>query len=303
VPPSDLVSSFIEGFSPTSVPPEVAAFARRVVAAASPTSRMRTKDLLSAASRLGLFASDVGLVLDEQVLLKEAMIERFSGTERVGSLASRRTWRANLRYLARYALIGAPKAPVMSRDRTKAPYSPNEIASYLALCAAQPTTLRRHRGNALICLGAGAGIIGSELRNVKGTDVKRRSGGLVVSVSGRRARVVPVTSDYHDCLAEAAAFFGDRYLLTGTNPNCHNVTTPLVSSLSGGSDLERLSASRLRATYLVAVAKRIGLKAFMDAAGIASSSHLGELVSGLESPSEEVVVALLGAAAPQMSPK
>ncbi len=52
------------------------------------------------------------------------------------------------------------------------------------------------------------------------------------------------------------------------------MTTPLISSLSGGADLPRLDTGRLRSTYLAAMARQIGLRAFMDAAGIACTQRL-----------------------------
>lgn len=183
----------------------------------------------------------------------------------------------------------------MPRESAKAPYSAHELASYLALCDAQPTRLRRARANALICLGAGAGLIGGELRRVQGSDVVARSGGVLVEVRARRPRAVPVLARYQDRLLAAACFFGTSYLVSGTNPDSHNVTNPLIRSLSGGLDLPRLEPSRLRASYLVQMAETIGLVAFMDAAGISCSQRLGDLVSHLERPSEQDAVALLRA--------
>jgi hypothetical protein len=60
--------------------------------------------------------------------------------------------------------------------------SPAEIAGYLALAGAQPTAARRMRAAGLVCLGAGAGLIRSDLRAVHGTDVICRSGGVIVAV-------------------------------------------------------------------------------------------------------------------------
>ena len=122
-----------------------------------------------------------------------------------------------------------------------------------------------------------------------------RSGGVLVMVSVRHPRAVPVLAPYHDRLLEAASFFGPAYLVSGRNPDSHNVTNPLIRSLSGGIDLPRLETARLRSTYLVALAEAIGLVAFMDAAGISCSQRLGDLVSHLERPSEEDAVALLRA--------
>jgi integrase len=273
----------------------VRAFARHVVTRAEPQRPARAKALLFAAAKLADFALRIGLELDETVLLNESVIERFicSGCRDL-TPATRRTLRTNLRHLA--ASRRAEPAPIrLPRERAKAPYSPAEIASHLALCDAQPTELRRARASALICLGAGGGLVGAELRHVRGTDVVSRSGGVLVEVGGSRARAVPVLTDYHSRLLAAASFFSSRYLVSGSNPDSHNVTNPLISSLSGGIDLERLSMARLRSTYLAEMARHIGLSAFMDAAGITCSQRLGDLVSHLGRQSEEEVVFRLGA--------
>jgi hypothetical protein len=52
-------------------------------------------------------------------------------------------------------------------------------------------------------------------------------------------------------------------------------------------------AGQLRATWLVSCAQRIGLPAFMRAAGISCSQRLGDLVSHLPAVEEQTAVALL----------
>jgi integrase len=294
--PSANVGATIASWSPPRHSQAVCGFARAVVAAVSPKSPERARALLFAAGKLAEFASSVGLELEATLVLHPSVIERFCSSPRAGSPATRRTLRSNLRHLARAAVPHSPPEPVpMPRDKAKPPYSPAEISSYLALSDTQPTALRRARSNALICLGAGAGLVGTELRQVRGSEVVSRSGGVLVEVGGRRPRSVPVLAAYHERLCAAAAFFGSRYLVSGTNPNSHNVTNPLITALSGGLDLERLDTGRLRSTYLAESARQIGLAAFMEAAGISCSQRLGDLLSHLESPSEEEAVARLGA--------
>jgi hypothetical protein len=121
------------------------------------------------------------------------------------------------------------------------------------------------RANGLICLGAGAGLIGADLRAVSGGHIHAHSGGLVVEVTARHPRVVPVLAPYHDGLLEAAGFFADGFIVGGVDLARRNVTTPLISSLSGGVDLPRLELGRLRSTWLTAVAEAIGLRALLDA--------------------------------------
>jgi hypothetical protein len=225
------------------------------------------------------------------------MIERFiTVAGKRLSAPTRRTLRSNLRFVARAVLENHPPAPLaLSRERAKAPYVGAELAAYFSLAAHQPTEARRRRAEGLLCLGAGAGLVGADLRCVTGRDVVARSGGLIVCVKGTRPRVVPVLSRYHDVLIASARFAGSGYVVGCNDPYRHNVTTPLISSLSGGGDLPRLETSRLRSTWLVEVAGAIGLKGFLDAAGITCTQRLGDLVADMAAPSERSSVALLGA--------
>lgn len=272
-----------------------AAFAKKVTAQAKPESPNRAKAFLFAASRLGAFAESVGLPLQVEVLLHPSVIERCCHPEATAmSPATRRTVRTNLRAIARALNPEAPGVR-LSRERAKAPYSKKEIACYLALADAQPTETRRQRAGALICLSAGAGLMGMDLKAVSGTDVSVRSGGMVVSVrSGRRPRAVPVLARYHDRLLAAAGFAGERLLIGGTSTSRRNVTSPLTASLAGGRDLPRIEIARLRTTWLSEVAEMIGLKAFMDAAGITCSQRLGDLVAMAPDVETCEAVALLG---------
>ena len=87
-------------------------------------------------------------------------------------------------------------------------------------------------------------------------------------------------------------------MIGGVDPARHNLTTPLIDSLAGGADLGRLDTRRLRATWLAEVAGRIGLKAFLDAAGIVCSQRLGDLAAGLGDLDEPDTMTLLGATVP-----
>ena len=170
---SDGVATAIARWSAPGVSPAVSAFATEAVKGASPKSPARARSLLYAAHRLGSFATSVGLSLDPDVVLSQSVIERFILSE--GSRLSqptRRTLRSNLRFIARSVLLNQVPGPVpLSRERAKAPYTRQEIDAYLALADAQPTQARRMRLAGLVCLGAGAGLMGADLRGVRGTDV------------------------------------------------------------------------------------------------------------------------------------
>ena len=256
------------------------------------------EDLLWAAGRLADWAIPLGLELAPQVLLHPSVIERFAAHAPGLTAVTRRTLRTNLRFLARRVVPGLAPADVpLPRERAKHPYSPAEIAGYLALADAQPTVARRMRTAGLVCLGPGAGLIRADLRAVRGSDVICRSGGVIVAVGGRRPRAVPVLARYHQPLLASAAFAGTGLVTGGTDPARRNVTTPLTRALAGGTGLPRCDTSRLRATWLADCADRIGLAAFMHAAGITCSQRLGDLLATLAPGSEAEAVALLGAAA------
>ena len=291
------VAAYIGRWRPSSVSPQAAAFARDVVAQAAPEGRERAKNLLWAAGKLADYAASLGLDAVPGVLLHPSVAERFTRCAPGLSGAARRTLRTNLRFIGRRVVPQLYPADLpLPRERAKQPYSPAEIAGFLALADAQPTMERRMRATGLVCLGAGAGLIRGDLRDARGTDVACRSGGVVVQVRGAAARAVPVLARYHAPLLAAARFAGSGLVCGGTDPGRRNITNPLVSALDGGGGLPRLDTSRLRATWLADCGELLGLATFMRAAGISCSQRLGDLVAGLEPGGEAEAVRLLGAA-------
>jgi integrase len=285
----------IAAYRPHAVSDAAACFARQVVGAGAPDSPARAKALLFAAGRLAAFGESVGLELCTEALLAEAVIERFILRGTGGfSPASVRTIRTNLRALARALEAHPEPAPTsLPRERAKAPYSDAALEGYLRLAGAQSTQARRMRGAALICLGAGAGIVSGELRQIRGADVACRCGGVLVTVAGRRARIVPVLCRFQEPLLEAAAFAGERLIIGGRDPARRNITDALLAALSSDSALPRLQAGRLRSSWLHQAASLIGLGAFMAAAGVSCSQRLGDIATSLPALGEQEMVALL----------
>ncbi len=291
------IAAYIGRWRPSSVSPQAAAFARDVIGQAAPEGRERAKNLLWAAGRLADYAASLGLDLIPEVVFHPSVTERFARCAPGLSGAARRTLRTNQRFIARRVVPQLYPADVpLPRERAKKPYGPAEIAGFLALADAQPVRERRMRAAGLVCLGAGAGLIRGDLREVRGTDVACRSGGVIVSVRGARPRTVPVLARYHSRLLAAARFAGNAVVCGGIDPGRRNLTNPLIAALDGGTGLPRLDTSRLRATWLADCAELLGLATFMTAAGISCSQRLGDLVAGLEPAGEAQAVRLLGAA-------
>jgi hypothetical protein len=295
--PEPGVAAYIGRWQPSSVSAPAAAFARDVITAVAPQRKERAKNLLWTAGKLADYAIGLGLQAVPEVVLHPSVAERFTRCAPGLSPVARRTLRTNLRFIGRRVVPQLYPADLpLPRERAKQPYSPAQIDGFLALAGAQPSMERRMRAAGLVCLGAGAGLIRGDLREVRGTDVACRSGGVVVVVRGGRPRTVPVLARYHPRLLAAAAFAGTGLVCGGTDPGRRNLTSPLVRALDGGTGLPRLDTSRLRATWLAEAAQLLGLATFMHAAGISCSQRLGDLVAGLEPAGEAEAVRLLGAA-------
>jgi hypothetical protein len=293
------VAAYVGRWQPSSVSAEAAAFAREVITTVRPGGQERAKNLLWTAGKLADWAIGLGLDPVPEVVLHPSTAERFTRCAPGLTGVARRTLRTNLRFIGRRVVPQLYPADLpLPRERSKQPYSPAEIGGYLALADAQPTMERRMRAAGLVCLGAGAGLIRGDLREVRGTDVARRSGGVLVTVRGARPRTVPVLARYHARLLAAAASAGTALVCGGADPGRRNLTNPLIRALDGGGGLPRLDTSRLRATWLAECAELLGLATFMHAAGISCSQRLGDLIAGLEPGSEDEAVRLLGAVRP-----
>ena len=288
------VAGYIAGWRPSSVSPQAAAFARAVITETAPAGQERAKNLLWAAGKLADYGIGLGLDAAPEVLLHPSVTERFTRCAPGLTGVARRTLRTNLRFIGRRVVPQLYPADLpLPRERAKQPYSPAQISGFLALADAQPTAERRMRAAGLVCLGAGAGLIRGDLRDARGSDVRCRSGGVVVAVRGARPRTVPVLARYHAQLLAAARFAGTGLICGGADPGRRNITNPLITALDGGG-LPRLDTSRLRATWLADCAQLLGLATFMAAAGISCSQRLGDLVAGLAPGGEADAVRLLG---------
>jgi hypothetical protein len=293
------VLAYIASWAPEGAPPEAGAFARAAVAAAGPASAARAEPLLWAAGRLAAFGMELGLDPVPEVLLHPSVIDRFTREARGLKAGGRSTARSSLRFIAARVVprLCPPRDVVLTRDPPPGRHSPGEIAGFLALADAQGTRERRARLAGLVCLAAGAGLGGGELAGVRGTDVQRRSGGVLADVRGPRARAVPVLAPYQGRLLAAAAFAGEGPVLgAGRAPG--EIVHRLLRNLDGGGGLPALDVSRLRAAWKSDCAARLGLAVFLRAAGAAGSLRLADLAAGLDPGTEEDAVALLGARSP-----
>ncbi len=274
-PAQPAVAGYIARWRPSSVSPQAAAFARDVITAVAPDGQERAKNLLWAAGKLADYAIGLGLEAVPEVVLHPSAAERFTRCAPGLSAAARRTLRTNLRFIGRRVVPQLYPADLpLPRERAKAPYSPAQIDGFLALADAQPAAERRMRAAGLVCLGAGAGLIRGDLRDVRGTRRDRAGPAGWSSPSAAPGRAtVPVLSRYHARLLAAARSAGAGLICGGADPGRRNLTNPLVTALDGGSGLPRLDTSRLRATWLARLR------------GAAGAGHVHDTRPGSAAPS------------------
>ena len=242
------VAAYIARWRPSSLSPRAAAFARDVIGQLAPQGKERAKNLLWAAGKLADFGIGLGLEPVPEVVLHPSTAERFTRRAPGLSGVARRTLRTNLRFTGRRVVPQLYPADMpLPREHAKAPYSPAEIAGYLALADAQPTPQRRMRGAGLVCLGAGAGLIRADLRAVRGTDVTCRSGGVIVAVHGARPRAVPVLARYHGPAAGRGGVRRDRADLRRDRsrpPEHHHAADPVAGRRGRAAPAGHLPAAR-----------------------------------------------------------
>jgi hypothetical protein len=193
-----------------------------------------------------------GIALDIEQVLDPDTVERFCSTG-LKKTPSRGSYRATLRKLGRELTTKAPWEPrpePMPARKVAPPYLAAEMRSLFQDARHQSTLARRRAAIALSLLGAGAGLDGRWARKVRGTDVHRASGVVLVRVGAPRPREVPVLKEFEDELLALAAEAGDEYLVGGHTTH-RNRTNEIVARFEDGHNHPKLEPKRLRSTWIV----------------------------------------------------
>ncbi|QNK82060.1 hypothetical protein [Nakamurella sp. PAMC28650] len=132
------------------------------------------------------------------------------------------------------------------------PYTASEITSLRGWANGQNTAFRADTAQVLITLGLGAGLAALEIAGVRVGDITLDDEGVLIRVTGKRARTVPVLSQWESLLSaiKATDAPADRFLLmpnrTGSYPNIING----FIARSAGTQLQP-QTQRMRATWIV----------------------------------------------------
>jgi len=208
--------------------------------------------VLRTLTRLGVWALDQGMALDPEVVLDPDTVERFVAEGSAGE-RSRATYRAVLRRVGPLLTTKAPWEPrplSVARRQVAAPYTDAEVELLRLDADRQSTDHRRRAARALLALGVGAGLDGRWVTWVTAGDVVDDGGGLVVRVGEPVARAVPVLADWEEQVRDLAKTAGGEFLVGGLSRS-RNRASALTASLEVPPGHPRLSAARLRSTWLL----------------------------------------------------
>ena len=233
-----------------------------------------TADLNSATTRLVAWCWETaGLPLDRHIVFNRDTIARFIS---VGCPELKAASRGNLRsQLLRMSEILAQPAPrrlkALPPSDPSAPYSADELVSLRSWASGQSTAGRRANAAVLLALGAGAGLSASEIGELRVADIQVDELGVLVNVTGSRARSVPVLTEWEGALSERAESMDPGKFAFREN---HTIFYPnLVSNFvdRGHPTRVRLTTQRLRATWIVHhLEAGTPVVALMEAAGVES---------------------------------
>ncbi|MCC5947767.1 MAG: hypothetical protein JJT89_04855 [Nitriliruptoraceae bacterium] len=285
------IANLIDNYTPASLTADdwqaVCTDVRAWVHAAGPGHPHRARQLLAAAAQLAAWCREAGIPLRPDTALKATTIERYCAVAeraRRHSATTRATIRARLRCLARVQHIHGqpPPPPEIRRGRVKPPYTAAEVASFFLLVRGQsePTATRL---SALLLAGLGAGCGSEELRDLRGTDIRRAADGTVLAhLRGRQQRTVPVVSSYADRLADIAERSGDAILIGGAKADRRAVASGLLHRLHGVDSLTPLEPGRLRSTWIAGrLIACVRLDVLMQAAGLTTPTTIVDLAASL----------------------
>ena len=244
---------------------------------------MAPRELPRARSVLRLlagFASGQGVPASPGWLLDYDVVEAFCVRGCAGRASSTRgTYRSVLDQLAGQ-VHGEPgqRATPFAGAKAPAPYSPAERADLAAVARAQRDPAKRSSALAVVVFGIGAGLRPGELAALHGSGVARRSGRVVVQVSGGRVpRVVPVAPRYAGrALALGRAAGGEFVFCPGPADRAYkNFVNVFAARLARDPGAPALSMGRARSSFLCDhLAAGTPLPVLLAIAGIAEAESL-----------------------------
>jgi len=239
---------------------------RSAMAPLSTASEKVVRQVATPLVRLSVFALERHIELDVGLILQQSFIEAFLATVQVGAPDAR----GALRKLAAAHGLDVVDSPLGYTKRgAQEPYTDDEIDALLFCGSSLSTVERQISFNALVLLGAGAGLARNALRDVSADSFHRHGEQLFVQSAERCSLLLP---RFLGLSAELSLARPAGWLLGGHNSR--NITDRIVSWSVGKAGIPVLQPDRLRSTYITTL-----MNSGASLADILSWTGVGDLSS------------------------
>jgi integrase len=169
------------------------------------------------------------------------------------------------------------RATPFAGARAPAPYSAGERADLAAAARAQRDPAKRSSALAMVAFGVGAGLRPGELAALRGSDVSRGGGRVIVHVTAGPGRAVPVASAYTGRASELARRAGDGFVFRPgpADRGYKNFVNGFARCLAWDPGAPPLSLGRARSSFICDhLAAGTPLRALLAITGIAEAESL-----------------------------
>jgi hypothetical protein len=279
-------SKLIKDYTPHIDPAawiEIGPFVRDIVTLTAPRTIYTARAVLSPVTHFVFWCRrHAALPLVAPVLFNRLTIERYVVANPAGlKVSSMRNYRAMLLRIADILRPDDVPLPMRSLNgNTMAPpYAEKDLKNFIRWANGQNTELRTRHARAMISICTGAGLSSGELMALTGRDIQVDASGILITVTGVRARQVPVLARWEPMVLDA---------IKGRAPDAHILggrTTPLdVTNLSSlvvrSKGNERPYPDRLRATWIVThLSAATPMRALMTASGYRTFQNLAKYLA------------------------
>jgi len=293
--PERTVSGTIEAFNPKSLPPEVwervQAFVRRALTLAEPETHFIAEHELTVVAQLAAWADRLCIPLEPTVLFLPETIDRFLLEATHLSDGSRINYRTHLWKIGAAVLghdLFPPKPLPLKRSEPSAPYSKSEVIELVAWVRGLPSAHMRRNARALLAIGLGAGLTSNEIQRLVGTDVRQENGAVVVEVTGKAPRSVPVLEPWGEDVWLFAQEAGERpFFCLERRRITRRDVIGFIERCSGDQGA-RFNVQRLRVTWIVEhLSRGTHLLLFEAMAGVGAGQLVKYLVHARLEPGSQ----------------
>lgn len=246
----------------------------------APREAPRARSVLRLLAR---FAAGQGVAPSPRQLLDYDVVEAFCVRGCAGRASSTRGTYRSVLYRFAGQVHGDPacRATPFAGAKAPAPYSAGERAGLAAAARAQGDPAKRFSALAMVVFGVGAGLRPGELASLRGSDVTRHGGRVVVHVTAGGGRAVPVAPAYAVRAAELASRAGNGFVFRPgpADRGYKNFVNGYARCLAWDPGVPPLSMGRARSSFICDhLAAGTPLRTLLAISGILEAESLARYV-------------------------